>query len=528
MAEVTFADPLLRRELRGAALVGARAVAGTLCGLAVVLFIRGIPSALVRAAERAQLAITQGHGESWFEPASVLVVWIGIAAAVVWLALAALILWRRSRDLFGIFLAVGFVAIGVIVVSVDQILINGGAANVHQDDALNELGRSVVWLLTAFSLVWIFAFPDGRIAPRWTIALLIFWAAWALLRIPFPAEFAHQRYGTIGGLLYTAAPLTGLGTLIYRFVRASDPVQRVQLKWFVYGGVLIVAAWVTGVLVPLLGVVDGSVGSQFIYRTLSSGWLAAASVLLPLTIAIAIFRQGLFNIDLLISRTLMYSVLTVVLVAAFVIIGTIAQRAYAAVAGSESVVVTLIVAVPIALAFIPLRTRMQSIADRFLSDRAVLTVVFLDLSGSTAKAAQLGDRAWRETLERYRSVVRREMRRLGGREIDTAGDGFFVTFGSPGTAIRFAGAAIASIRGIGLDARAGLHVGEVEVQGSRVSGIGVHIGARIVAAASAGEVLVSRTLRDLVAGSDIRLADRGMHGLKGVPGRWHLYSVVSG
>src|ERR1700704_4967031 len=179
MAEVTFADPLLRRELRGAALVGARAVAGTLCGLAVVLFIRGIPSALVRAAERAQLAITQGHGESWFELASVLVVWIGIAAAVVWLALAALILWRRSRDLFGIFLAVGFVAIGVIVVSVDQILINGGAANVRQDDALNELGRSVVWLLTAFSLIWIFAFPDGRIAPRWTIALLIFWAACA-------------------------------------------------------------------------------------------------------------------------------------------------------------------------------------------------------------------------------------------------------------------------------------------------------------------------------------------------------------
>jgi class 3 adenylate cyclase len=224
----------------------------------------------------------------------------------------------------------------------------------------------------------------------------------------------------------------------------------------------------------------------------------------------------------------MYSVLTVVLVAAFVIIGTIAQRAYAAVAGSESVIVTLTVAIPIALAFIPLRTRMQSIADRFLSDRAVLTVVFLDLSGSTAKAAQLGDRAWRETLERYRSVVRREMRRLGGREIDTAGDGFFVTFGSPGAAIRFAGAAIAAIRGIGLDARAGLHVGEVEVQGGRVSGIGVHIGARIVAAASAGEVLVSRTLRDLVAGSDIRLVDRGMHGLKGVPGRWHLYSVVPG
>lgn len=528
MAEATVGDPLLRRELRGASLFVARGIAGALYTLAVVLFIRGIPGAFDRASERARLASAQAGGEAWFEPASVLVIWIGIAAAVVWLALAALILWRRSRDLFGISLAVGFVAIGVIVVNVDQFLTNGGAANVRQSDPVNELGRSVVWLLTAFSLIWIFAFPDGRIVPRWSVALLTFWGVWALLRLAFPVEFAHQRYGPLGGLLYVATPLTGLAALLYRLARRSDPVQRQQLKWFVYGAVFIVAAWVTRVLVPLIGDVGSSVASQFLYLTFSTGWQAAASMLLPVTIAIAIFRQGLFNIDLLISRTLMYSLLTVVLVAAFVIIGTLAQRAYVAAAGSESALVTLAVAVPIAFAFIPLRTRMQSIADRFLSDRAVLTVVFLDLAGSTAKAAELGDRAWRELLERYRSAVRREIRRHAGREIDTAGDGFFVTFGSPGAAIRFARAAVAAVPALGLNARAGLHIGEVEVQGGRVTGIGVHIGARIVAAASAGEVLVSRTLRDLVAGSDIRLLDRGLHGLKGVPGRWHLYSVSPG
>jgi class 3 adenylate cyclase len=118
------------------------------------------------------------------------------------------------------------------------------------------------------------------------------------------------------------------------------------------------------------------------------------------------------------------------------------------------------------------------------------------------------------------------MRRFGGREIDTAGDGFFVTFGSPGAAIRFARGAVAAVGALGVEARAGLHIGECEVHGGHVSGIGVHIGARIVALAAAGEVLVSRTLRDLVAGSDVRLLDRGLHGLKGVPGRWHLYSVA--
>jgi class 3 adenylate cyclase len=527
MATTSVDDPVLRRELRGFALVAARGSAGALGAAALLLFLRGIPGTLTRASERAQVANAAAGANPWFEPASLLVTWIGIAAAMVWCALACLILWRRSRDPLGILLTLGFVAIGLILASRDQILVGGASVNSRGIDPFTEVGRGVVWLLTAFGILWVFAFPDGRLVPSWSLAVMVPWIAWALLRIPFPEELSHARYGLAGSLLYIAFPLIALASQVYRFGWRSDAVQQQQLKWFMYGGVLIVGAWILAViLLSVPGASGGSSASVFIGWTSSAGLLAVASMIMPVTIAIAIFRQGLLNIDVLINRTVMYSVLTIILVAAFGVIGTLAQRAYAEIAGRESDLVAVTVAMPIALAFLPLRARMQSIADHFLSDRAILTIVFIDLVSSTERAAALGDRAWRELLERYRSAVRRDIRRHGGREIDTAGDGFFVTFGSPGAAIACARAALASVRALGLEARAGLHIGECEVQGGRVTGIGVHIGARIVAAAGAGEVLVSRTLRDLVAGSGIPLRDRGLHGLKGIPGRWHLYAVA--
>lgn len=526
MATTTIADPFLRRELRGPGLVAARGAAGALCTLALALFLRGTPDVLARANAAAR-ARADG-GQEWLAVAALVVAVMAITAALAWCGLAALILWRRSRDLFGIFMAVGFVAIGVIVPIRDQVLVGGGSVNVHQTDPVLELGRAVIWILTASSLVWVFSFPDGRFVPRWGLALAAVWGMWALLRIPFPEQLSHTRYGLGSAVLYSAFPLVGLLAQVGRFVRVADAVQRQQLKWFIWGGVFIVVAWIVAVLLPLIVASTGLSASSFIYETASTALLAAAAALVPVTIAIAIFRQGLFNIDLLINRTVMYSLLTVVLVAAFVIAGTVAQRVYAEIAGGPSTGAAVSVAFVIALAFLPLRTRMQRVADRFLSDRAVLTIVFVDLAGSTTKAVEIGDRAWRELLERYRSVVRRELRRYGGREVDTAGDGFFVTFGSPAAGIRFAHAALRAVLPLGLEARAGLHIGEVEVQGPRVTGIGVHIGARIAASAAAGEVLVSRTLRDLVAGSQIRMLDRGVHPLKGVPGRWHLYAVAPG
>ncbi len=160
------------------------------------------------------------------------------------------------------------------------------------------------------------------------------------------------------------------------------------------------------------------------------------------------------------------------------------------------------------------------------SDRVLATVLFTDVVGSTEKAAALGDRRWHELLDSYYSLARRELTRFRGREVDTAGDGFFAAFDGPARAIRCAEAISKGVRPLGIEVRAGLHTGECEVIGEKVAGIAVHIGARVASLARAGEVLVSNTVKDLVAGSGIGFEDRGTQTLKGVPGDWRLFAVT--
>jgi class 3 adenylate cyclase len=160
-------------------------------------------------------------------------------------------------------------------------------------------------------------------------------------------------------------------------------------------------------------------------------------------------------------------------------------------------------------------------------DRVLATVLFTDIVGSTDLAARLGDKRWHALLEQHHRLVREQLSRFRGREIDTAGDGFFATFDGPARAIRCANAIRDGLRGLGLTVRAGLHTGEVELMGDKVGGIAVHTGARVSAQAGPGEVLVSRTVVDLVAGSGITFEDRGEHRLKGVPGPWRLFAVTS-
>jgi class 3 adenylate cyclase len=160
------------------------------------------------------------------------------------------------------------------------------------------------------------------------------------------------------------------------------------------------------------------------------------------------------------------------------------------------------------------------------TDRVLATVLFTDIVGSTERAAHLGDRAWRELLDAHDGVVRRQLDRFRGREVHTVGDGFLATFDGPGRAIRCACAIRDAVRALGIEVRAGLHTGEVEVRGDDVAGMAVHIGARVSAGAAPGEVLVSSTVKDLVAGSGIEFADRGDHELKGVPGTWKLFAVT--
>jgi len=160
-------------------------------------------------------------------------------------------------------------------------------------------------------------------------------------------------------------------------------------------------------------------------------------------------------------------------------------------------------------------------------DRVLATVLFTDIVGSTARAAEIGDRRWRELLDAHEEVTRTELERFSGQERKTTGDGFLATFDGPARALRCAKAIAEGARRLGLEIRAGLHAGECELRNGDVGGIAVHIGARVMSNAAPGEVLVSSTVRDLTVGSDIAFEDRGSHELKGVPGEWRLYTVVA-
>jgi class 3 adenylate cyclase len=160
------------------------------------------------------------------------------------------------------------------------------------------------------------------------------------------------------------------------------------------------------------------------------------------------------------------------------------------------------------------------------SHRVLATVLFTDIVGSTEHAAQVGDRRWRELLAAHDALVGAEVDRFRGRMVKSTGDGALATFDGPGRAIRCACAIRDTVRSLGLDTRAGLHTGEIELRGDDVAGVAVHIGARVSALAGAGDVLVSSTVKDIVAGSGIEFGDRGEHELKGVPGSWKLYAVA--
>ena len=182
----------------------------------------------------------------------------------------------------------------------------------------------------------------------------------------------------------------------------------------------------------------------------------------------------------------------------------------------------------------PWRDSFQEIAE-FLTgqqaevaeDRVLATVLFTDIVDSTRHVAKIGDRDWRVLLDAHDAVVRSQLSRFRGREVNTSGDGFLAMFDGPQRAIRCAMAIRDAVQALGIEVRAGLHTGECEVRGDDIGGIGVHIGARVSALAGANDVLVSSTLRDLVIGSGLEFEDRGAHALKGVPGEWRLFAVTS-
>ncbi len=159
------------------------------------------------------------------------------------------------------------------------------------------------------------------------------------------------------------------------------------------------------------------------------------------------------------------------------------------------------------------------------AERIMATILFTDIVDSTIKAREVGDRAWGDLLERYHGVVRKELARFNGREMDTAGDGFFAAFDRPARAIECARSIREAVGSLDFQVRAGLHAGECEVLGKKLGGIVVHIAARVMALAAPGEILVSETVKSLLIGSNLPFDDRGIHQLKGVPAEWRLYAT---
>ncbi len=250
-----------------------------------------------------------------------------------------------------------------------------------------------------------------------------------------------------------------------------------------------------------------------------------ATVVLAAAAGVAILRYHLYDIDLVINRTLVYGSVTAILAAAFAGLSTAAQRSFETVTGGRSDFVSLVLGLTLVLGFVPLRRRIQPIVDQLLPARGLRTLLFTDIVGSTTRVVELGDDRWRKLLEAYRANVRHELARFGGREMDTAGDGFFATFDRTLQGLRCAVTLRESLRALGLDSRIGLHAGECELRGERVSGVNVVVAARVMAVAGANEIVASDAVRELAAGSDFRFTERGTHTLKGVPGEWRLQLV---
>jgi class 3 adenylate cyclase len=509
----------LRRELRGRALTAGRGIVLLFAALALLMYVRWLPRWLQVQVAGASSAARLGGGHFPYQTVIYGVAAVAILSSVAWMILAGLVFYRRSHDLYGLFLSASFFSFGIMFTDIDVMM------PMSRSDPWAPWPAVIIALANALTTPWVYTFPDGRFVPRWSIIPAFVWFAWSTARGIVGPAIDQATLGAWAVALNYALVLAAVGSVAYRYWRRADVVQRQQIKWALLGGVVFIAAYLPVIPVrSLLPQVSLSAGA-FVFRSLTSAFLSLAVIAIPLAIGIAIFRQGLLDIDRILNRTLTYGAITVILAVGFLILTAVTNAGLQRVTGHPSELVLLGAVVPIAILFLPVRTRALRIADRFVADQTVMTLMFLDLVGSTEHAYSLGDRAWRDLLLRFRATVRRCLKRYAGKEVDTAGDGFFVTFEGPGRAVRCAREIVESVRSLDVAVRIGVHIGEVQVDGSHIAGVAVHVASRVMSAAASDEVLVSEALRDIVAGSDIELENRGIHRLKGVPEDMQLFAA---
>jgi class 3 adenylate cyclase len=379
-------------------------------------------------------------------------------------------------------------------------------------------------------------FPDGRLpSPRWrpvawfgvlltTVCTVLFpFAPGPLSGFPTvenPAAIDFLPSVSFGASMlflftFTAMFLASAFSLVLRF-RRSTGITRQQLKWIAYASGLFAL-----MVIPTALTTTSQSPLAKVLQALTILSLAG----IPVAAGIAILRYRLYEIDLLINRTVLYGGVTVALAAILGVAYLVLQQVVETVTGQRSELVTVGLVALAAIAYGPVRRRAAPLVDRLLPARAVVSLLFTDIVESTTRLVQLGDERWRALLDRYRAAVRADLARNGGREVNTAGDAFFAVFDRPMAAIHCASAIHASVHRLELECRTGLHLGEVELRGEQVSGLAVHAAARVMAKAEPGEILVSEPMRAAVA-DGIQLVDRGQHELKGLPGEWQLYSIA--
>ncbi|MBK5299507.1 MAG: hypothetical protein JJE40_20355, partial [Vicinamibacteria bacterium] len=279
----------------------------------------------------------------------------------------------------------------------------------------------------------------------------------------------------------------GAISLVVR-LRRSSGIERQQLRWLVATIAFVVIGVISGLIGLLLAPDLGSTGLFWIP-------VIIGLPLIPISIGIAVLRYRLFEIDVLVNRTVLYGLATLVVAVAFGAANVVLQRLMESVAGQRSDFVSAAVGAGAAVAVGPLIRAIRPVVDRVLPSRATLALLFTDIVGSTEKIVAVGDEPWRQLLGRYRGAMRGELSRFGGHEVNTAGDSFFATFGTPSAAVDCAQAMRAAAHGLTLETRTGVHYGECELRGEQVSGLEVHAAARVMAEAGSGEIVVSAALR---------------------------------
>lgn len=386
--------------------------------------------------------------------------------------------------------------------------------------------------------------PNGQLlSPRWRVVI---WAGVALTAALLAIAVLDPALVTVPGLPAIPTP-TGLRELaginagipgsvgfvvglsivgaaaasVVVRLRRSHGEERLQLRWIAYATAFAATINIVyTVLALLLLPVDTVVALSPIVVVLGFG------LALPAGVAVAILHYRLYDLDLLLNRTILYGAVTVILLAALGLANLVAQRAIESLFRQQSDLVAVALALGAGLAFTPLRRWLRPFVDRALPARSRLTLLFTDIVESTQAIVDLGDERWRDVLSRFRTVVRREIGHFHGREVNTAGDAFFAVFDRPMRALECAMALRDEVKELDLRVRIGLHYGEVEMRGEQVTGLAVHAAARVMGQAGADQIVLSGNAAEALGGS-LALRELGQRELRGVPGEWRLFEVIA-